>query len=67
MHPTAFGGGVLKSRAAYFYKTNYIKDIEKDFEETLEKCRKVTKENIWGKYKLLKPIAFFLKIIAPLL
>ncbi len=53
--------------AAYCYETACISDIEKDFEETLKKCRRVTIDNIWGKYKYLKPVAFLIKIIAPLL
>ncbi len=53
--------------AAYCYESPCIADIEKDFEETVKKCRRVTKENIWQGYKHLKPIAFLLKVIAPLL
>ncbi len=53
--------------AAYCYETECISDIEKDFEDTLKKCRKVTKETIWEKRKGLKLAAFFLKVVAPLL
>ena len=53
--------------AAYCYETACIGDIEKDFQETLEKCRRVTKENIWKNYPLLRPLSFLMKIIAPLL
>ncbi len=53
--------------AAYCYETPCISDIEKDFQETLEKCRKVTKKTIWKGWKILRPFSFVLKIIAPLL
>jgi cardiolipin synthase len=53
--------------AAYCYETACIGDIEKDFQETLEKCRRVTKKNIWKNYPLLRPLSFLMKIIAPLL
>ena len=53
--------------AAYCYETACIGDIEKDFQETLEKCRRVTKKNIWKNYPLLRPFSFLMKIIAPLL
>ena len=53
--------------AAYMYKTPCIADMEKDFQETLSKCRKVTRETIKNEaayYKIVGPIA---KFIAPLL
>ncbi len=53
--------------AAYMYEASGVTDVEKDFQETLKKCRLVTKENIWGKYKYLKPVAFIAKLVAPLL
>lgn len=53
--------------AAYCYKTECIGDIEKDFEETLEKCRKVEKSTIWKNYPWLRPLSFFVKLLAPLL
>ncbi|MBQ4547150.1 MAG: cardiolipin synthase [Oscillospiraceae bacterium] len=53
--------------AAYCYGTSCIGDIEKDFQETLEKSRRITKENIWKNYPFLRPVSFFVKIIAPLL
>lgn len=53
--------------AAYCYESDCIKDIEKDFQETLGKCRRVTKKTIWKGYAFLKPLSFVLKIIAPLL
>lgn len=53
--------------AAYCYNCNCIADIEKDFQETLLKCRKVTRKTIWQNYPTLKFLSFFVKIIAPLL
>lgn len=53
--------------ATYLYKADCIADIERDFQETLAKCRPVTKETIEGTeafYKIMGPIA---KLIAPLL
>ena len=53
--------------AAYLYKTDSIVDIEKDFEETLEKCKKVTANTIRGDriiYKILGPL---MKFVAPLM
>ena len=53
--------------AAYCYNTGGIFELEKDFEETLEKCTRVTKKNIWRKYWYIKPLSFILKVFAPLL
>ncbi len=53
--------------ATYLYKADCIADMERDFQETLAKCRPVTKETIEGTeafYKIMGPIA---KLIAPLL
>ena len=53
--------------ATYMYKTECISDVERDFQETLAKCRQVTYETIRETetfYKLIGPIA---KLIAPLL
>ena len=53
--------------ATYMYKTDCIRDIERDFQETLTQCRQVTKETMKGDetfYKIVGPIA---KFIAPLL
>ena len=44
-----------------------IEDIEKDFQKTLEKSVRVTKKTIWKNYPYLKPLSFFIKIVAPLL
>ena len=53
--------------AAYCYKTSCIGDIEKDFQETLTKCKKITKKNIWENNPNLKYISYIAKVIAPLL
>lgn len=53
--------------AAYCYDTECIGDIEKDFQETLKKSKRITKKTIWENYPLLRPLSFFTKIIAPLL
>ena len=53
--------------ATYMYKTPCIADIERDFEDTLSKCREVTYETIKNEklyYKIVGPLA---KFIAPLL
>ncbi len=53
--------------ATYMYRTDCISDIERDFQETLAKCRPVTEETIRGTetfYKIIGPIA---KLIAPLM
>ena len=53
--------------AAYMYRTDCIADIERDFEETLAKCTRVTKETI-KKEKLVTKIAgWVLKVVAPLM
>ena len=52
--------------AAYMYKTSCIPDLEKDFMETLAKCREVTMESLKGEklyYRIVGPIV---KFIAPL-
>lgn len=53
--------------ATYMYKTDCIADIEKDYQETLAKCREVTSESIKKEkfsYKLLGGLA---KMISPLM
>ena len=53
--------------ATYMYKTSCIREIEKDFQDTMAKCREVTPETI-GKEKLSLKIAGVLaKSMAPLL
>lgn len=53
--------------ATYLYQTACIPEIERDFQETLQKCRAVTPESIKNeklKYRLLGSL---LKIISPLM
>ena len=53
--------------ATYLYKTDCIPDLEADFQDTLTKCRQVTKESLRETetfYKIMGPVA---KLIAPLL
>ena len=52
--------------ATYMYKTDCIKEIEDDFQDTLSKCREVSEESIQKEkfsYKLLGSLA---KMISPL-
>lgn len=53
--------------ATYLYNTSCIPEIEKDFQNTLEKCRKVTSETIRGEKWTLRVMGFVLKTIAPLM
>ncbi|MBR5046761.1 MAG: cardiolipin synthase, partial [Eubacterium sp.] len=53
--------------ATYMYKTDCIADIEKDIQETLKKCRRVTRESIKNEkfsYVLVGKLA---KMISPLM
>ena len=52
--------------ATYMYKTSCIKEINADFQETLEKCREVTPETIKNEKKSYKIFGALLKLIAPL-
>ena len=53
--------------AAYMYKTECIDEIEADFQETLEKCRKITKKEIKNEKLFYKVTGCLMKIIAPLM
>lgn len=53
--------------ATYMYHTQCISDIEKDFQDTLVKCRKVTKETIRREKWTVKVTGCIAKTIAPLL
>ena len=53
--------------AAYLYKTDCIKDIERDFEDTLCKCREVTAESIENEKFFYKAAGALLQFIAPLM
>ena len=53
--------------ATYLNGVRCIADIEKDFESSLKKCRRVTKDTIWENHRLLRPLGFLAKAVAPLL
>lgn len=53
--------------ATFMYKTDCIADVERDFQETLKKCRKVSIDTIKHEklyYKVMGPLV---KLIAPLM
>lgn len=51
----------------FLYRTECIAEIEKDFQDTLAKCREVTKESIKNEKTSYKLMGSFLKFIAPLM
>ena len=53
--------------AAYLYKVPCLSEIEKDFQETLAKCRKVTPETIKKEKFGYKILGVIVKFIAPLM
>ena len=53
--------------ATYMYKTDCIADIEKDFKETLAKCRQVSTESIKKEKISYKLIGGLAKMISPLM
>lgn len=53
--------------ATYLYRNRCISDIEKDYQETLEKCREVTPETIKKERFSYKILGGAMKVIAPLL
>lgn len=53
--------------AAYMYDVRCIEDIEKDFQNTLKKCRLVTEDTIRHDKKFLKALGFVMKGFAPLM
>ena len=53
--------------ATYLYQTKCIADIEKDFEDTLGKCKKVTEQTIKEEKRTYKMLGAFMKVIAPLM
>ena len=53
--------------AAYLYQTSCIADIEKDFEETLSKCRQVTPETIRKEKIFYKVAGKLMQFIAPMM
>lgn len=53
--------------ATYMYKTGCISSIERDFQETLEKCRMVTTEMMKKEKLSMKLLGCVMKVMAPLL
>lgn len=53
--------------AAFLYQVDEIINIEKDFQETLEKCQEITLENRRKGTTLLRLEGWFLKVLAPLM
>ncbi len=53
--------------ATYFAYSEAVNDVEKDFSDTLEKCKRVTYESIKKEKIIIKLRGTLLKIIAPLM
>lgn len=53
--------------ALYMYGTPCIADIERDFAQTLEKCRQVSFETVKNESFIVKITGFLLKFFAPLM
>ena len=53
--------------ATYMYKTDCVAEIEKDFQDTLSKCRTVTTESIKNEKFFYKFFGSLTKMIAPLM
>ncbi len=53
--------------ATYLYKTDCIQEIEKDFKDTLAKCRQVTPETIRREKWTVKLTGRLMKAVAPLM
>ncbi len=53
--------------ATYLYKTDCIADIEADYQQTLTKCRQVTKQTILNEKASTKAIGMIAKFLGPLL
>ena len=53
--------------ATYLYKADCIPEIEKDFQETLAKCRPVTAESIKNEKLSVKAVGLLAKLISPLM
>ena len=49
------------------YKTACIPDIERDFQATLQKCRRVTPETIKNEKLFYKAVGQLMQFIAPLM
>jgi len=53
--------------AAFLYQVDEIGHIERDFQETLQKCQEVTLKNMKQGTALLRLEGWFLKVLAPLM
>jgi len=53
--------------AAYMYGTDCISDIEKDFDQTLQLCRRASMETVKKEKLRIKLTGYLLKVVAPLL
>jgi phosphatidylserine/phosphatidylglycerophosphate/cardiolipin synthase-like enzyme len=53
--------------ATYLYRTSCISEIEQDFQQTLKKCRRVTKESVRNEKLSIKIRGRILKLFAPLM
>ena len=53
--------------ATYMYQTACIRDIEKDFRDTLSKCREVTMESIKNEKLYYKVMGSLMQFIAPMM
>ena len=53
--------------ATYMYKTACVSDIERDFQQTMAKCRQVTHESIENETPYYKIMGSLMKFVAPLM
>ena len=53
--------------ATYMYRVGCINQIERDFQDTLAKCREVTDETIKNEKKIMKLVGGIAKFFAPLM
>ena len=53
--------------ATYLYGVDCIRQIEADFQDTLSKCRRATRETLRKEKWTLKLMGFLMKVVAPLL
>ena len=53
--------------AAYLYKTDCIAQIERDFQDTLSKCRMVTPESIKNEKAFYKVMGSLMQFVAPMM
>ena len=53
--------------ATWMYGVPCIGEIEEDFQTTLLQCRRVTKGTIWQGHRMLIPLGYLMKVLAPLM